>query len=258
VAESVDPTCVTGQQGSASTASVFAAQLTAVRQKIQQQFPNIIDDWNDGAGMRVRLTGVGFYDRQHNQVGRALNGIELHPLLDIEFNPAGPVTTPTTPPAAPTATAVALTNPGFENGGQGWTATSGVITTDSHQAAHSGTGKAWLGGYGETHTDRLSQQITLPPTAHAISLTFFLHIATEENNTQAFDKLFVRIRNASGTVVRRLKTFTNQQAAAGFTAQSFDITALKGQTIRIELEAQEDNGSRTSFVVDDFAIIVES
>ena len=32
---------------------------------------------------------------------------------------------------------------------------------------------------------------------------------------------------------------------------------FKGQTIRFELESTEDNGSVTSFVVDDFAIVVE-
>lgn len=34
---------------------------------------------------RVRLTGVGFFDRVHGQTGVAPNGIELHPLLDIKF-----------------------------------------------------------------------------------------------------------------------------------------------------------------------------
>lgn len=33
----------------------------------------------------VRITGVGFFDRVHGQNGVAPNGIELHPLLDIEF-----------------------------------------------------------------------------------------------------------------------------------------------------------------------------
>jgi hypothetical protein len=35
---------------------------------------------------RVRITGVGFFDRVHNQSGVAqLNGIELHPILKIEW-----------------------------------------------------------------------------------------------------------------------------------------------------------------------------
>ncbi|MYR02340.1 putative Ig domain-containing protein, partial [Streptomyces sp. SID6139] len=46
-----------------------------------------------------------------------------------------------------------LANPGFESGNTGWTASSGVITTDSGQAAHSGSYKAWMDGYGTSHTD---------------------------------------------------------------------------------------------------------
>jgi len=33
----------------------------------------------------VRLTGVVFLDFVHGQTGVAPNGVELHPLLDIEF-----------------------------------------------------------------------------------------------------------------------------------------------------------------------------
>ena len=35
---------------------------------------------------RARITGVGFFDRVHDQTGVSpLNGIELHPILKIEF-----------------------------------------------------------------------------------------------------------------------------------------------------------------------------
>ena len=35
---------------------------------------------------RARITGVGFFDKVHGQTGVAqLNGIELHPVLKVEF-----------------------------------------------------------------------------------------------------------------------------------------------------------------------------
>jgi hypothetical protein len=38
--------------------------------------------------VRVRITGVGFFDKVHGQMGVSLlNGIELHPVLKIEFPP---------------------------------------------------------------------------------------------------------------------------------------------------------------------------
>ena len=34
---------------------------------------------------KARITGVGFFDRKHDQLGVAPNGIEIHPVLDIKF-----------------------------------------------------------------------------------------------------------------------------------------------------------------------------
>ena len=34
---------------------------------------------------RVRITGVGFFDKIHGQRGVAVNGIEIHPVIKIEF-----------------------------------------------------------------------------------------------------------------------------------------------------------------------------
>jgi hypothetical protein len=34
---------------------------------------------------KIRIAGIGMFDRAHGQLGRAENGIELHPVLGIEF-----------------------------------------------------------------------------------------------------------------------------------------------------------------------------
>lgn len=250
IAEIPRPECVAGRHGTVTGTSVVQAQLASTRNKFLQRFPNITSGWNDAGGRRVRLTGVAFFDRAHGQVGRALNGIELHPLIDIEFDP---------PAAATTAVELSLPNADFENGAtQDWTATAGVITNHPNQPAHSGNWKAWLAGYGETHTDRLARRVTLPATAATISLTFHLHIETEEEGQVAYDRLRVRVRNSSGQFMATPKTFTNLDAASGFVLHSIDLTSYKGMTIRIELEAQEDMSSATSFVLDDFKIIIEN
>lgn len=251
IAEVPDPNCVGGRDGSVTSPSAFQSQLVSVREKFVQQFPNVHSSWNDAGGIPVRLTGVAFFDRPHGQVGRALNGLELHPLLAIEFNPVSVV-----PP--PIVAAEILVNPGFENGTEGWTGSSGVITTKSDQPAHSGTGKAWLGGYGESHTDTLSQQVVLPATAHSISLSFFLHIDTEEEDPGAWDKLTVRIRDSNGQLLQTLKTFSNQDAAPGFATYALNLTAFHGRTVRIEFQAKEDNRLSTSFVLDDMKLIIEN
>lgn len=252
IAEIPDPLCVSGRDSTVTTPSRFASELDTVLARFTQQFPNTSSGWKDAKGIPVRLTGVVFFDRPHNQVGRAINGLELHPLLSIEFNPA-----PIPGPAIATAT-VALDNPGFENGATGWTTSTDVISTSSNEPAHTGSGKAWLGGYGTPHTDRIWQEVALPAAANAISLTFFLHIDTEEPNANPYDKLTARIKKSNGQFLKTLKTWSNLNAAPEFILYSLDLTQFKGSTIRIEFEVKEDNGSITSFVLDDFALVVEA
>lgn len=251
IAEIPNPDCVSGSHDDTPFPSQLQAQLVAVHTKFINQFPNMktSGDWNEMGGIPVRLTGIGFFDKPHGQTGRALNGLELHPLLDIEFNP--PTLTPIPTPVA------LLQNPGFESGNVGWTATAGVISNDQNQPPHSGSFNAWLGGYGSVHTDRLSQQVSIPSTATAATLTFFLHVTTEEQTTaNVFDTLRVQVRRANGQVTT-LKTFSNLQAASGYTQETVNLTPFKGQTFTIQLVGVEDNGSMTSFLVDDFAVVIE-
>ncbi|WP_206300129.1 M4 family metallopeptidase, partial [Streptomyces mangrovisoli] len=141
-----------------------------------------------------------------------------------------------------------LTNPGFESGSTGWTATSGVITTDSGEASHAGSYKAWLDGYGSSHTDTLSQSVTVPSGCKA-TFTFYLHIDTAETTTStAYDKLTV---TAGSTT---LATYSNLNKATGYTQKSFDLSSYAGTTVTLKWSGVEDSSLQTSFVVDDTAV----
>jgi hypothetical protein len=160
-----------------------------------------------------------------------------------------------------TAATQLLGNPGFENGSTNpapWSATTGVINNASGEPPHSGTWDGWMDGYGTTHTDTLSQTVTLPSTLTSASLTFWLHIDTAETTTTtAFDTLNVQVTNSSGTVLATLATYSNLNHNTGYTQKSFDLSAYKGQTIKILLTGTEDSSLQTSFVVDDFALTVQ-
>ncbi len=151
-------------------------------------------------------------------------------------------------------------NPGFENGSANpapWTATPAVIDNSTAEAAHSGLWKAWMDGYGTTHTDSILQTVTIPSTATTATLAFWLHIDTSETTTiTPFDTLKVQIRNTAGTVLSTLATYSNLNKATGFSQKSFDVTAFKGQTVQVFLVGTEDSSLQTSFVVDDFTLNV--
>lgn len=72
--------------------------------------------------------------------------------------------------------------PASRVGDTGWVAGATVINNDSNEPAHSGTFKAWLGGSGTAHTDRIFKEVALPASAHAQTLAFFVHISTTLSN----------------------------------------------------------------------------
>jgi hypothetical protein len=75
IAEVPDPGCA------GACASGFAGTYAKVRQKLM----DYLNSARSVARPLVRITGVGFFDYIHGQRGVAPNGIELHPVLDVEF-----------------------------------------------------------------------------------------------------------------------------------------------------------------------------
>jgi serine protease len=144
-----------------------------------------------------------------------------------------------------------LGNPGFETGSAApWTSTAGVINANgAGETAHSGSWYAWLDGYGTTHTDTLSQSVTIPAGCTATTFSFWLHIDTAETTTTtAFDKLTV---TANGTT---LATFSNLNHNTGYTQHSYTLTGMAGSSVTLKFSGTEDASLQTSFVVDDTAV----
>src|SRR5205814_10300939 len=130
-----------------------------------------------------------------------------------------------------------LGNPGFENGSANtapWTTSAGVVDNSSGEAAHSGSWKAWMDGYGSAHTDSIVQTVAIAAGKTSATLTFWLHIDTAETTTMtAYDTLKVQIRNSSGTVLATLATYSNLNANSGYAQQSFNLNSYIGQTIQV-------------------------
>ncbi|HKN84500.1 MAG TPA: S8 family peptidase [Pyrinomonadaceae bacterium] len=182
-----------------------------------------------------------------NKVTSAGTGSPNRLLFSLLTAPPPPTPTPTPPPGTEL-----LLNRGFESGNVNWVATAGVINNSTQQTPRTGSWYAWLDGYGTTHTDTLYQQIAVPSSATSVTLSFWLKITTAETTTTtAFDTLQVQIRNSSNTVLSTLATYSNLNKSTGYVLKTFDLTAFKGQTIRIYFLGTEDSSLQTSFVIDD-------
>jgi subtilase family serine protease len=144
-----------------------------------------------------------------------------------------------------------LGNPGFESGTSPWTASSGVVSTaQGSSSPHGGTYFAWLDGYGKTHTDTLSQSVSIPSTCTTATLSFYLSINTAETTTStAYDKLTVKAGSTT------LATYSNLNKGS-YTQKTFNLSSYAGQTVTLTFTGTEDSSAQTSFLVDDTALAV--
>ncbi|WP_327122455.1 M4 family metallopeptidase [Streptomyces sp. NBC_01341] len=140
-------------------------------------------------------------------------------------------------------------NPGFESGATAWSQSPGVIDSSSETPARTGRYKAWLGGYGTTHTDTLSQKVTIPASCTFATLTFHLLVTTDEAaKSAAYDKLTVKAGTAT------LGTWSNLDKSTGYVQRTVDLTAYAGKTVTLTFTGTEDSVSQTAFLIDDTTV----
>ena len=85
IIEPPDPTCSSACDGG------FANYFQSVRAKLVNCFGSPPSSFkNFSSGIVVDVTGVPFFDALHGQTGVAPNGIEIHPVLSIDFVSGAP------------------------------------------------------------------------------------------------------------------------------------------------------------------------
>lgn len=329
IAEIPDPACV-------GAGSPLAAGIQNARSEFDAKYT--VTTSFTTVNVPVEIHGIGFFDFNHGQTGVAPNAIELHPVIDVNFNPSGGGDVPpvanftdtvsglavaftnsstdsdgtvvssawdfgdgsTSTAVSPSHTYaaggtynVALTvtdnggktntktssitvsagssgggssqllgNTGFEGGtASPWSISSGVLCSNSScsgETAHSGTGFAWLDGYGSAHVDTVSQAVTIPAGDTSANLSFWLHIDTAETSTtNAYDTLKVQVVDASGNVLGTVAQFSNLDAASGYQQHNADLSAYIGKSITLKFIGTEDAMYQTSFVLDDVTLNVQ-
>jgi subtilase family serine protease len=154
-----------------------------------------------------------------------------------------------------------LGNTGFESGtASPWTMSSGTLCSNSScsgETANSGSWFAWLDGYGSSHTDTVSQSVTIPSGKTSATLSFYLHVDTAETTTSsAYDTLKVQVTNSSGTTTT-LATYSNLNKGTGYVQKSISMNSYIGQTVTIKFVGAEDSSLQTSFVLDDITLNVQ-
>jgi Zn-dependent metalloprotease len=147
-----------------------------------------------------------------------------------------------------------IVNPGFETGTTPWTF-SGQVSRSTGTFPHSGVAYAILNGVNSS-SGTLFQTVTVQ--SGCTNLQFWLNITTSEAAGAAvFDRLFIEVRNTSGTLLATLATFSNQNSGTAgvyVLRGPFNLSSFAGQTVRIQFRGTNDVTLPTSFRVDDVTL----
>ncbi len=161
-----------------------------------------------------------------------------------------------------TATSNLLVNGGFEsisNGGAPWIMSSTAILASNPSAAHAGSLYAWLGGTNSSR-DTIYQDVNISANAVSPVVQFWYWISTEEGPGTIYDTLAVTVQNpTSGATLATLVQLSNLDAASGWVqSAAYDVSAFKGQRVRLRFAVANDGYLYTSFRLDDVSLMAGS
>ena len=149
-----------------------------------------------------------------------------------------------------------LVNGGFEGSASPWVGSgTGYFYIANGNYPHGGTGYIYF-GVNNSVTGQAYQTVSIPATA-AGTLSFWLNVTSSETTTSTqYDRLFVEVRNSTGTLLATLATYSNlNKAGAGaYTLRNLNMSAYKGQTVRLQFRATMDSSVTTTFRVDDVTL----
>ena len=163
--------------------------------------------------------------------------------------PGGGTPTPTPTPGGGSEL---LVNGGFEGSASPWVGSgTGYFYVNAGNYPQAGTGYIYF-GVNNSVSGQSYQQVSIPSTATG-TLTFWLNVTSSETTTTTqYDKLFVEVRNTSGTLLATLATYSNlNKGTAGvYSQKSLNMSAYKGQTVRVQFRSTTDSSLATTFRVD--------
>ena len=180
----------------------------------------------------------------------------LTPAIDAPITPAIDAPAPCT-----VTTTNLLANPSFDMTpvGMGWVQAPidplyPIITADG-TLVQSAPNKAWMAGIARANAnDTLHQDIAVPASATALTLTGFHEIRTQEL-VGAYDRAKVELTQTSGTLIQEAFNKHNGNATTAWTAFQFTFAAPHaGQTVRLRLSTTSDPTESTSFYFDSLAL----
>ena len=258
IAELVDPACVSG--------GPFKSLITSARATFDAKYT--ASSSFKTANVPVQLTGVAFFDFQHGQTGVAPNGIELHPVLKINFNPtttpdfsltAAPSTVSAVQGGSTSSTVTVVPVNGYNSTvtfaaaglPSGVTASfspasstgSTTLTLKASASAAVGTATVSIGGSDGTISHTTSVSLTVNPSGGVpdFGLSVSPSSATLAQGTNTSATVSVTPTNGFNSTV----SYSASGLPSGVTATFNPTSSLTGSTVTLAASATAATGTST-------------
>ncbi len=128
-----------------------------------------------------------------------------------------------------------------------------IITADY---PHTGQNGAWLGGSDEEAHQYLYQEIKIPNTARAVTLTYWYQLHEELLKTKAKPAEFsVLLTDADDQPLEELEKFASTDADDTWKQSTLDLSKYAGKTVRLAFSAAMARNNVSSFFVDDVSLV---
>ena len=150
-----------------------------------------------------------------------------------------------------------IVNGGFEDSELDWAGNLNNISSWSQYPAYAGKKMAWFGIYESSAGTALYQALTIPADTATAKLSFALKVGTTGYAATARDHFRVEVRGLFNQPLALVKAFSNLDAAPGFVTHSFDLSAFRGQTVRLRFASSSDGNQDSSFMLDNVSVKTE-
>jgi len=154
-----------------------------------------------------------------------------------------------------------LLNPGFEGGARAWveSAANGypIITADLSPADVANSWYAWLCGYNNCK-DTLYQDVAIPADATTATLQLRYWVkSVETSSSTVYDSLVLQVLSTATPSTSKSWTLSNLDASVGWVQSPlYDVSAFRGQTVRLQFSGTTDGTYATDFFLDDVQLMV--
>lgn len=154
-----------------------------------------------------------------------------------------------------------MVNGGFESGSISWVEikqpgypiiTNYLLPTP----AYSGSWVAWFGGRNYA-TERIYQEFMVTSGMTGANLSYYIWMGTDESNSGAYDKLYVRLRDSNDSIIQQLGYLDNKASEHVWFYRSVslpDLSARVGQALRLSFDGTTDGTLPTSFLIDNVSL----